>query len=253
MDHSSPITGKVAQDEAIVVPIKEKNSPDLGPVAVMVSSQSDLRPLCNQMDLDESGSTPLFMSRLYAAKGEENFSVVGPMIGAPYAVMLLETLIAWGARKILFFGWCGAVSRKVKIGDIIVPTGSMIDEGTSRHYLNGAEHLAESSSYVKEKTKEVLNTHGLSFYEGTVWSTDAVYRETGEKVAYYQTQNVLAVEMELSALFTVGKYRGIDVGAILVVSDEVATFKWRSGFKDSAFRQRRKAVVGVLNNLCRIL
>jgi len=48
--------------------------------------------------------------------------VVGPFVGAPYAAMLLETLIAWDVEKIIFFGWCGAISHDVKIGDIIIPT-----------------------------------------------------------------------------------------------------------------------------------
>ena len=63
-----------------------------------------------------------------------NFSITGPFIGAPYAAMLLETLIAWGARRIIFLGWCGAVAEEVKIGDIILPTAALIDEGTSGHY-----------------------------------------------------------------------------------------------------------------------
>ena len=55
-------------------------------------------------------------------------------MGAPYAVMILETLAAWGAKQVIFLGWCGAISATVSIGDILVPTLAWIDEGTSRAY-----------------------------------------------------------------------------------------------------------------------
>ena len=60
-------------------------------------------------------------------------------------------------------------------------------------------------------------------------------RETREKVERYQKEGVLAVEMEISALFTVAKFRGAELGAMPVVSDELATFKWRPGFKMEEF------------------
>ena len=189
------------------------------------------------------------------------------MIGAPYAVMLLETLIAWGTQKIIFFGWCGAVSPKVKIGDIIVPAAAMVDEGTSRHYGGRwsasrgriADNHDESRSFSKpselivEKICSVLRENDVAFHEGAVWSTDAIYRETQEKVTYFQSKGVLAVEMEISALFSVGSYRDIDVGAILVVSDDLTTLKWKPGFKDKGFKQSRKTACEAISILCQKL
>jgi nucleoside phosphorylase len=121
----------MTKDDAIVRPVKGKNSPQPGACAVMVSSESDLRMLCRKMNLLENCFIKLFTSRLYIDNRRANLTLVGPFIGAPYAVMILETLIARGVRKILFFGWCGAISPDVKIGDIIIPTGAIIDEGTS--------------------------------------------------------------------------------------------------------------------------
>ena len=125
----------MTKGNAIINPVKGKNSPDLGPVAIMVSNAGDLRCLRNLLNLDENKSSNLFMSRLYRGQGDtDGLSIAGPFIGAPYATILLETLIAWGARKILFFGLCGAISQNIRIGDIIVPAGSVVDEGTSEHY-----------------------------------------------------------------------------------------------------------------------
>ena len=254
----------MTEDGAIINPAKGKNSPDLGPVAVMASNGEDLRCLCHLFGLNKNNSSNFFMSRLYRGNGyTEGLSIAGPFIGAPYATILLETLIAWGARKIMFLGLCGAVSRNVKIGDIIVPAGSIVDEGTSKHYQgqgSGAGdqgagnhkdniYTAYPSDHIVQKTRAALKDKDLSFHEGLVWSTDAIYRETREKVEHFQNKDVLAVEMETSAIFTAGKFRDIAVGGILVVSDELSTFKWQTGFKDKRFLKNRKAVCEVISGL----
>lgn len=238
----------MSKDDAIVRPEKGKNSPQLGHYAVMVSSESDLRILCDQMNLQENRFIKLFMSRLYINKGP--FTFVGPFIGAPYAVMILETLIAWGAQKILFFGWCGAISPHVKIGDIIIPTGAIIDEGTSKCYKKDENFYVRPPGYITEKTKEALSKKGICFHTGLIWSTDAVYRETCERVKYYQNKDALAVDMELSALFTVGNFREVEVGGILVVSDEISTCKQVAGFSKQCFKKSRADVCRTLSSIC---
>lgn len=239
------------KDDAIVRPARGKNSPQLGDYAVMAASKSDLRMLCGKMNLQKDRFIKLFMSRLYVDDGQtENFALVGPFIGAPYAAMILETLIAWGARKILFFGWCGAISPDVRIGDIIIPTGAIIDEGTSRHYGKDNGSLVRPSDYISGSIKKALTENRLSFYEGFIWSTDAVYRETPEKVEHFQKKDVLAVEMELSALFSVGRFREVDVGAVLVVSDEMSTCKQVAGFSRQSFKKSRTDVCEAISSMC---
>ena len=102
----------VKSNNAIINPIKSKNSPDINPVAVIISTRVDLFYLCDLLSYGRDDYHRLFISRLYVDKTEsDGFSLTGPVVGAPYAVMLLETLIAWGARKIIYLGWCGAVAE----------------------------------------------------------------------------------------------------------------------------------------------
>lgn len=238
-------------NDAIINPFKGDNALHLPPFAVMVSSGGDLHRLCKDMSLLGPSST-VSMSRIYLEDGDSpGFSITGPMVGAPYAVLIMETLIAWGAREIFFFGWCGSISDIVKTGDMIVPTGAMIEEGTSPLYAGTALDTVPADEGVAEKIGSVLEEQGLAYHRGTVWSTDAVYRETREKVAWFQSRKVLAVEMELSALFTVARYRGVRIGAALAVSDELADLTWRPGFKDKRFKTSRKAMMEVIRSLCR--
>ena len=78
--------------------------------------------------------------------------------------------------------------------------------------------------------EDALNRAGRTFSKGEVWTTDAPYRETPEKVEFYQNKGILAVEMEMSALMTLALFRGIRLGGLLVVSDELFSLKWHAGF-----------------------
>jgi uridine phosphorylase len=239
-------------DNAIVRPIIGRKSPKLGPLAVMVSSGADLRRLRRALPVTEHPAH-LMMSRLFIGGNpgaDARYAVIGPVVGAPYAVMLMEPLIAWGAREVLFMGWCGAISARVNIGDIIVPTGAIIDEGTSPGYDATPMDTAYPSDALKRRITSALAARGREFHEGRIWSTDAIYRETPEKVARFQARNALAVEMELSALFTVGRFRDIQVGAVLVVSDDLTTLSWKPGFKDNRFSQSRRMLIEVIKDLC---
>ena len=239
-------------DNAIVRPIIGRKSPKLGPLAVMVSSSGDFQRLIRALPVTEQ-TVHLMMSRLFLggnSGADGRYAIVGPVVGAPYAIMLMEPLIAWGAREVLFMGWCGAISPQVEIGDIIVPTGAIIDEGTSPGYGAAPMDTACPSEAMNQRIISALAARSSKIHEGRIWSTDAIYRETPEKVARFQAQNALAVEMELSALFTVGRYRGIQVGAVLVVSDELTTLTWKPGFKDDRFGRARRTLIEVIKDLC---
>jgi len=245
---------EVDNTDAIIVPQKGKRSPQLGPVAVIAGTETDLFQLCKLLDFDGGTYQKLFTSRLYcdpANPSTAGISITGPIVGAPYAVMVLETLIAWGAQKIFFLGWCGSISDMVKIGDIIVATSAIIDEGTSGHYKDNETRISFPSATMLTKLNDALRQNQVDYHNGAIWSTDAIYRETCEKVKYFQRQDAIGVEMEISALFTVAKFRGVDIAAMAVVSDELSSFKWRPGFKMDEFKHGRKTACTVIKDLCR--
>ena len=237
-------------DQAIVNPVRTSRTPDLPPLAIMVSTRKDLETLCRRLCLDFDRHRQLFISRLYLARHRAiPFALVGPLVGSPYAVMVLETLITWGARKIIFLGWCGAVSKRINIGNVILPTAAIIDEGTSRHYIDDSLCVSYPSDSLTENIRTKMKEEKVEFQEGTVWTTDGIFRETAAKVTAHQNNNVLGVEMELSALFSVGKYRNVDVGGLLVVSDDLSSLQWQPGFKDERFKDGRELANGILIDL----
>jgi purine-nucleoside phosphorylase len=240
--------------DAIVNPVKSKNAPDVGPVAVLAATEMDLFLLCDLFKFNKDDYRRLFTSRLYAPPSSAGGAcIAGPGIGAPYAAMMLETLIAWGARRIIFLGWCGAVSKQANIGDIILPTAALVDEGTSRNYAVADNGQSQPALSLVTRVEQVLADNRVDFHSGKVWTTDAVYRETRQKVESYQKQGVLAVEMEVSALFSVAQFRQVELGAMLVVSDELSSLKWRPGFRKQRFAAGRRTACRMVRESCRQL
>ena len=239
--------------DAIIQPRKGKRTPDIGPVAILAATRNDIISLCNLLDLCEADANKLFISSLYVNPSRNGgISLTGPMIGAPYAIMIFETLVAWGARKFIFLGWCGAISKQVKTGDIIVPTAAIIDEGTSPHYIPDLRQSQPSQNIVGN-IKAMFSENDVVLHEGPIWTTDAVYRETRDQVHEFQKKGILAVEMETSAVFSVAKYRSVEAAALLVVSDELYGSDWKPGFKQQRFQQGRTSACRMVSNLCQIL
>ena len=84
--------------DEIVYPVKGKKDPAIGSVAVMVAVETDLASVRRSMELAGKPAWKIFSSRLYQGRwADEDIAVVGPMMGAPYAVMILEKLIVLGA------------------------------------------------------------------------------------------------------------------------------------------------------------
>jgi len=165
-------------------------------------------------------------------------TLTAPALGAPYAVMVLEKLIALGARMILAQGWCGSLQDHLQIGDLVLPAATVSTEGTSRHYpLDG--QAAAPDPDLAGRLRQRLEGSGCRWQEGTVWSTDGFFRETADLVTHYQGLGVLGVDMEMAALFTVARFRQVPLAGLLVVSDELATLTWHPGYRSERFRQAR--------------
>ena len=226
-------------DAAIVNPVKNHRTPRLDRVVVMVSAQADLTRL--QGALGPSATCrKLYNSQLYLPpQGSTLPALAGPMMGAPYAAAILESLIAWGACEILFLGWCGSISTRLQAGDIIVPTAALSDEGTAAHYGHRRGEFSHPDATLRRGLKTELELQHTRLYSGPVWTTDAVFRETRTKVRRFQAAGLLAVEMESSALFAVAAFRQVRLASLLVVSDELGSLTWKPGFKDPGFKAAR--------------
>ncbi len=90
----------------------------------------------------------------------------------------------------------------------------------------------------------------LGFTQGGIWTTDATFRETRDKIRKYSGMNVLAVDMESNAFMAVAMYRGVDLGIALVVTDELYGDKWRIYQDDD---KAQKVEEGMVKTMIKVL
>jgi nucleoside phosphorylase len=224
------------RDDAVIHPRKGKNDPTLGPDVLMVVIPQDLERLSKlkPMDCFDQGFFKIFRTK---EKADGLLSLTGPFLGAPQAAMVMEKIIALGAKRICVFGWCGSLQPDLKIGDVVIPLHAIAEEGTSSHYPIGNRKPGTDQG-LNRILERALEQEGLPFRKGTVWTTDAPYRETATKVKTYREKEVLAVEMEMSALMTLAAYRSVKLSGLLVVSDELFDLRWHRGFSSPLFKKR---------------
>ena len=160
------------------------------------------------------------------------------------AVILLEQLIALGAQRFVYLGFCGALAPSYRIGDGFIPSYAIREEGTSYHYLP-ADVIPRSSTRLNASLQAAARTQGTSVGVGPIWTTDAPYRETPQKIRQFQDAGVHTVDMEMAALLAVAQYRGCDLTALLVVSDECYHPIWKPGFGVPQLRQGCRDAVQV--------
>jgi uridine phosphorylase len=152
-----------------------------------------------------------------------------PGFGAPTAVMTLEELAAFGVEKFVNLGTAGGLQHNLNAGDIVVCDRAIRDEGTSFHYLP-AEEYAVPCPGLTENLCVAFERKDVPYRKGTSWTTDAPYRETIDQLRQYRADGVATVEMEISALFAVGAYRGVSVSSALVISDILSEERWHQEY-----------------------
>jgi uridine phosphorylase len=228
----------------IINPARSKGDPHLPPVGILAVNPAD--GSCFQTFAHQYGLKRhvFFHAQLYS---NDTFFLAGPAVGAPMAAICLEKLIALGARRIVVYGWCGSLTPSLGAGDLFIPTGGVSEEGTSVHYQPAPVWDDDS---LRLSLFAALTKEGCLLKEGWIWTTDAVYRETREKVERYRAQGILAVDMEFTALRSVAAFRGVSLAAVMLVSDELFHEEWTPRFQHKKFRTDSRRV---LAKLCAVI
>ena len=150
----------------------------------------------------------------------EKILLVYPTMGAAGAVCDMELLIASGIKSFVAFGTCGRLDKSIAKNTIILPTAAFREEGTSYHYLPDSDEIGIDEAAL-EIARKIFSENGFTFVEGKIWTTDAVYRETFDKVRIMRERGCIGVDMELSALLALAEYRSVKFTEFLIGEDSV--------------------------------
>lgn len=157
----------------------------------------------------------------------EKICITMPFLTAPGAACTIEELRAMGCDKFLICGGAGSILKDSKVGELIVPTAAVRDEGTSYHYLEPSREV-ECHKQTADFVVSSLEKMGIPCTAGKTWTVDAIYRETPDKIQLRRKEGCITVEMEAAAFFAVSKYYDIPLAQLLYAGDDVSGAAWDS-------------------------
>ncbi len=160
--------------------------------------------------------------------------------GAPSTAIRVEELVKLGARTLLRIGNSGGLAPALDLGELVVTTAAVRDDGTSRTYVI-PEYPAVADYRVVAALVEAAQSLDVTCHAGLTWSLDAFYARNAvladdgsmasmsvdgywpsglaERIADLRMARVLNCEMESGVLLTLANLFGVRAGCICVVSD----------------------------------
>jgi uridine phosphorylase len=153
-------------------------------------------------------------------------SVTSTGMGCPSTAIAAEELINIGAECLIRIGSSAALQEGIEIGDLMISTASMKNEGTSRFYVPDCFPAVPDFDLTRtliDTAKEMKNEISGKIYYGINASDDAFYGETEEWIEKLSKLGCLNVEMESSALYTVCHRRKVKGAMISAVSGNIVT------------------------------
>ncbi len=175
-------------------------------------------------------------------------SVMGTGMGMPsMSIYATELITAFGCRRLVRVGSCGAIQPDVALRSLVVAMGACTDSNINRQRFGGFDYAAIAHYGLLGPALEAAAATGVQVHVGNVLSSDLFYPPiTGqtalELYAPAMRMGVLAVEMEAAALYAVAAQHGAEALAVCTVSDQLV----HEEFLSAAERQRSFAAMVAL-------
>lgn len=136
-------------------------------------------------------------------------------MGGPSTAIAVEELKQIGITHAIRIGSCGAITDGIGLGDLVLVSGAVRDDGTSKTYIP-LQYPAVPDLDLLIACRESARARGLVSHVGLARSHDSFYIDNEEEVStYWGARGVIGSDMETATLFTVGRLRGLKTASIL--------------------------------------
>jgi uridine phosphorylase len=153
---------------------------------------------------------------------DREIGIVPFVVGAPFAVLVAEELVASGCELLINLTSAGRIAAPPGIASFMVIERALRDEGTSFHYLP-ATRWSHLRADLREQLAGLHLPDGPPIVYGSTWTTDAPFRETAQDIERHRAAGVLAVEMEAAALYAFAGATGHDVVCLAHLTNELGS------------------------------
>lgn len=138
-------------------------------------------------------------------------------IGGPSTCIAVEELRKIGVKTMIRVGSCGALQKNIKLGDIIIASGAVRDEGTTDTYI-GKDYPAVPDTEVMINLLKSAEELNYKYHSGIIRSHDSFYTDNEDDIDdFWSEKGVLGADMESSPLFVIGGLRGLKTASVLNV------------------------------------
>ena len=182
--------------------------------AVVAVSGSDIRFLRRNPSAKLLDAWAPFR-RIYRLEEKETI-LTKSWYGGPNIASLVEELSAFGVCEFCLWGYVGGIS----LGTLYRRHRSLPPGPSEKKvFLIIISMIKKIRSFRSGRMSGVHMPICKEFTAGIVWSCDAIYRETRQKLERCRRAGVLGVEMEVASFYAVCRAKGLRGAAFLVVSD----------------------------------
>jgi len=222
----------------------------LGPYALVPGPKERSDLLLKLLDRPQKSFTFLDYEMHTGALDGKRVSVGNGGRYAPDTAITTEILCGAGAEALIRVGSCGSLQDDIKIGDLVIVTGALRGDGTSRYYV--AENFSTvAHGDIINALKQAADDLKVRYHLGWIFTTDALFQETPNLIEQLNQQNVSSIDMVTSAFLTIAQVRGKRAGALLAVSDECLHGKF--GFRDPVFFEAEQKTIEVARHALKYL
>ncbi len=233
----------------LIKPKKVKSAPT---TVVFAPTENIKRLMTKAVNSGENFQARPPLSGQFSFTQRGKTGIVGPAVGSPAAVLALEPLLASGTSRVVVVGTCGglcptAPKNSASLFDLVFPRGTVSEEGTSSLY-GSKENTSSGPSALQLELEAALLPLSESSKTGVIWTTDAPYRETWEKVQHYHSMGAVAVEMEYAAIAQICKIYDAELAAVFVVSDLLGK-TWLNGMGQAKLKEKLSSICSLVLRL----
>lgn len=153
---------------------------------------------------------------------DRDISIINYGVGSPSAGIAMHCLsFLDNINSVLMLGMCGGIDDECEVGDLLIPTASIRDEGTSSHYLPQnvpALPCVEISRICEDVIRAKMPDKPPR--SGIMMTTDyRMWEFDQEFIEYILKHRIIAIDMEIATMFAVGYALNVPTGAMMLISD----------------------------------
>ncbi|MCA9931605.1 MAG: purine-nucleoside phosphorylase [Anaerolineales bacterium] len=149
-------------------------------------------------------------------------SVQGTGMGIPSISIYAHELIeSYGVKRLIRVGSCGALVPELQLRDVVLAQAACTDSHVNRLRFRGMDFAPIADFGLLQRAYNAAEMMGLDVIVGNVLSSDTFYADKQDAWQIWPQFNVLAVEMETAALYTLAAKFKVQALAILTVSDNL--------------------------------